>query len=351
MLIKNIKRMKRQLEKEGRKDEAKKFESICPLSFVLPLEYSIFAEEFNRNPGVYIMKPIGRAQGRGIFLFNRLRQISDWKIGKWRDNLAESYVVQKYVERPYLVGGKKFDLRIYVLVTSFTPLVAYMYREGFARFTFHRYTLNPRELDNSYVHLTNVAIQKTSGQYDEQGSKWHIRMLKMYLISRHGHEAVEQLFNGIQDLVIRSLQCVQRVMIQDKHCFELYGYDIIIDENLQPSILEVNSSPSLTADTDEDYSIKTHLLDDMLTVIDLEKRLEGNEERIGGFDLIWHDRTQFCAQYSNLGSFNDRDRVLRRIYKRAQQRQKQEVQQRQQSASRGISGGRRQFGNRAQNQR
>jgi len=61
------------------------------------------------------MKPIGKAQGKGIFLFNKLPQINQWK-NEYRykpDNpQAEPYIVQKYIERPLLIGGKKFDLRI-----------------------------------------------------------------------------------------------------------------------------------------------------------------------------------------------------------------------------------------------
>ena len=48
---------------------------------------------------------------------------------------VESYVVQRYVDNPYLVGGKKFDMRMYALVTSFQPLTIYIYRSGFARFS------------------------------------------------------------------------------------------------------------------------------------------------------------------------------------------------------------------------
>ena len=69
--------------------------------------------------------------------------------------------------------------------------------------------------------------------------KWPIGQLKLYLISRHGHEAVNEMFGGIQRVIINSLKAVQHVMINDKHCFEMYGYDIMIDENLKPWLIEV----------------------------------------------------------------------------------------------------------------
>lgn len=51
-----------------------------PATFVLPGEYGLFLEEFKRTPGQsWIMKPVGKAQGKGIFLFNKLSQISEWK--------------------------------------------------------------------------------------------------------------------------------------------------------------------------------------------------------------------------------------------------------------------------------
>lgn len=74
---------------------------------------------------VYIMKPVGKAQGKGIFLFTKLSEISDWKKDhKWKSEnpQAENYIVQRYIDNPYLVGGKKFDMRIYAMVVSYAPL-------------------------------------------------------------------------------------------------------------------------------------------------------------------------------------------------------------------------------------
>ena len=72
----------------------------------------------------------------------------------------ESYVISKYIESPLLIGGKKFDLRLYVLVTSFRPIRAYLFRRGFCRFCSAKYDRSTHQMDNMLVHLTNVAIQK-----------------------------------------------------------------------------------------------------------------------------------------------------------------------------------------------
>jgi tubulin polyglutamylase TTLL9 len=66
---------------------------------------------------------------------------------------------------PLLVGNKKFDMRIYALCTSYQPLVLYLNRSGFGRFTHMRYDIT--DLNNTESHLTNVAVQKRSDNYDE----------------------------------------------------------------------------------------------------------------------------------------------------------------------------------------
>jgi len=296
LLVKNLKRKKRALERESKPEEAENYD-FSPVTFVLPREYAMFVEEFKAHGGVYIMKPIGSAQGKGIFLFTKLSEISEWRTDykyargeedKAKKDDAEAYVVQRYISNPYLIGGKKFDLRIYVLVTNFSPLQVWFHRSGFARFSHTRYSSDPRDIANNFMHLTNVAIQKTAENYEARsGGKWDIRSLKLYMVGQFGREMVDELFWRMQMMVLRSLFAVQQVMINDRHCFELYGYDIMIDDALKPWLIEVNASPSLTANTREDYDLKSDMLHDLFDVMDLEGNLKGDEEHVGGFDLIY----------------------------------------------------------------
>nr|XP_058958673.1 probable tubulin polyglutamylase TTLL9 [Pocillopora verrucosa] len=343
LMAKNLKRLKKQLEREYGKLEAAKCD-FFPTTFELPMEYHIFVEEFKRNPGTtWIMKPVGKSQGKGIFLFRRLKDIMDWrKEDPYRAAMSEerkdekeppeAYIVQRYVEDPYLIGGRKFDLRVYVLVTSYAPMCAWLYREGFARFSNTRFSLD--SIDDTYVHLTNVAIQKTAPDYDaEKGCKWSLQQLRRYLVAKHGLEKVETLVRDMDNIYIKSIQAVQKIMINDKHCFELYGYDILVDSKLKPWLIEVNASPSLTASSQSDYELKCRLLEDMLHIVDMENRLTGREKRVGGFDLMWNDGPVYMDDTSGadcipnppyptntfLGCDNsDRDKQLKQVFKNAQ---------------------------------
>ena len=68
-------------------------------------------------------------------------------------------------------------------------------------------------------------------------------------------------------LMVHSLKAVQHAMIHDKHCFECYGYDIMIDQSLKPWLLEVNASPSLSASTATDKLLKMALISELLDVV------------------------------------------------------------------------------------
>ena len=110
-------------------------------------------------------------------------------------------------------------------------------------------------------------------------------------------------------------------MINDKHCAEILGYDVMLTDTLKPMLIEINASPSLTAETPADYHLKFNMLEDYFNVIDLERRRTGNEIRVGGFDMIWKggpigvaaNDPAHCTMGSYLGCCNELEIPYERI--------------------------------------
>ena len=126
-------------------------------------------------------------------------------------------VLCRYIEKPLLIGGRKFDLRLFVLVTSYRPLKAYISMQGFARLCSDRYDSSGTDLDNRMVHLTNASVQRFGESYNaSHGNKWSLDSLRLYLESTRGKNETDKLFARIRELVVVSLRACSRVIVQDK---------------------------------------------------------------------------------------------------------------------------------------
>ena len=134
-------------------------------------------------------------------------------------------------------------------------------------------------------------------------------------MSKYDEERVNKMFDDIQEIILKCFKAVQSVIAKDRHCFELYGYDILIDENLKPWLIEINANASLTASTELDAETKIKMLDDMLTIVDLEKIMTGNEDQVGGWDIICRGtpikNSDEYIYKTRLGSFNNREKQLK----------------------------------------
>eukprot|EP00434_Breviolum_minutum_P001192 symbB.v1.2.001043.t2/scaffold56.1/size371842/14 len=108
----------------------------------------------------WIWKPINSSCGRGIKLLPS--HLTQKVIGRLE---AKQGIIQRYVERPLLLDGYKFDLRLYVVVTSFDPLKVYLFKEGLVRLATERYSLSPHSLKKRTMHLTNYSVNKRSAKY------------------------------------------------------------------------------------------------------------------------------------------------------------------------------------------
>jgi len=275
-------------------------------------------------PNYWILKPVGLSRGRGISM------ISDVGCVKY----DTSTVVQQYLRQPLLLEGFKFDLRLYVLVTSFDPLEAWLYKEGFVRLSTRRYDTSIEKQDDLFVHLTNSSINKfnTDGQEtvvspggtrratgglegggveDEDGENalggtkrslgWLWRKLKSTGIlsddddgrrctvrgqatttatgtaaatatatsqAEERRPSQAMLWQRISELVLKSLLCVEDEIPPQRNSFEVYGYDVLIDADLRPWLIEVNASPAMARDTPLDCRVKEAMIRDTIAVVD-----------------------------------------------------------------------------------
>lgn len=153
----------------------------------------------------FICKPEGLCQGKGIFLTRNLDRIM-------KACQQEGCVVQRYLHKPYLIDGLKFDLRIYALLYGVNPLRVYLHEQGLARFSTEEYQPpNNYNLDNLYMHLTNYAINKFNSRFqqnedeeeDDQGHKRSLRAILRFLESR-GHDT-KKLMSEIKDIIVKTL--------------------------------------------------------------------------------------------------------------------------------------------------
>ena len=239
---------------------------IMPQTFLLSKEYMGFIEEFSRikktnEYNIWIVKPVGKSRGKGIFLIDEMSDVP----------LSESYLVQRYLTNPLLLDeGYKFDMRIYTLITSTNPLEMFLYKDGFARVSNELFSL---DIKNIRTHLTNAAIQNRRANqknYEKLygGSKISLDLLKYKLEKQYNIDFDELIWPQVKELIIKALIACQHDIPYCPSTFEMFGFDVIIDDNFKCWLLEINSSPSLERSNVLDDQIKLPLVDDIFKIVD-----------------------------------------------------------------------------------
>jgi hypothetical protein len=196
---------------------------------------------------------------------------------------------------------------------------------------------------NRYKHLTNYSLQKNKAGFvknedaerDDVGQKWSLRAVKAAIASM-GHD-VQALWERIHDIIIKTLLAVeanintnmQMHVPSRNNCFEVFGYDILLDDTLKPWLMEVNSCPALACDAPIDKKIKHAMLTDLFNLCGFQQydrdqyeldvasakqaRLLGRESKGTSlvppkFDIDTAKRREVCGGVrSALSNLNDDD--------------------------------------------
>jgi tubulin polyglutamylase TTLL5 len=244
---------------------------IMPKTFVLPAEYLAFVETFaretskygvrNDEQSIWIIKPLSMSRGRGIRLIDNIADI----------NYSDALIAQRYVTNPLLLDGHKFDLRLYVLVTSFQPLEAFIYKEGFARLASVPFSLD--DLGDKFVHLTNSAIQKFAKAVPKVCTEGGIfggcklSLTRLWAKLRGVGIDTAALWTKVIEVVVKTLVVVEDAVGHQQNSFEVYGFDVMFDTDLKCWLIECNASPSMSTDTPLDVAIKPPMLADTIALV------------------------------------------------------------------------------------
>lgn len=255
--------------------------TFVPRTWIFPSEYTQFQNHVKelkkkRKQKTFIVKPANGAMGHGISLIRNGDKLPS------QDHL----IVQEYIEKPFLMEGYKFDLRIYILVTSCDPLKIFLYHDGLVRMGTEKYIPpNESNLTQLYMHLTNYSVNKHNERFErdeteDKGSKRSIKWFTEFL--QENQHDVAKFWSDISELVVKTLIVAEPHVLHayrmcrpgqppgsESVCFEVLGFDILLDRKLKPWLLEINRAPSFGTDQKIDYDVKRGVLLNALKLLNI----------------------------------------------------------------------------------
>ncbi|KAK8870858.1 hypothetical protein M9Y10_008756 [Tritrichomonas musculus] len=241
-----------------------------PFAFYPPVDYEELLEAWHTKP-LWIIKAPALSRARYI----RLAYSANEPAPKF------PYVVEEYISPPFLITGRKFDIRIYAVVTSIEPLIFYFHNQGLILFATHLYD-EKGDINDLKMHLTNYEINKDSKEFVEcneseekvENSKWSLPFFWKYMESI-GVDS-KKLQKDVEEVATSTIiagMCPVRnkhrelIKFKRKSSFEIFGIDILLDSNLKPYILEVNVSPGMHDTSELDKRVKLEVNCDMFNIV------------------------------------------------------------------------------------
>ena len=208
-------------------------------------------------------------------------------------------LIQKYISNPLLVNGRKFDIRSYCLVARTEPTALVYYGPGYARLSLEQFTAGDDKIGDNFVHLTNAAIQKKHPDYKEKKEEtiWSMEKLSEFIGSSKGTPASEvhsRLEQSIKNICSDVYSASSRSLSRKLGYFDLLGFDLMLDEDLNVFLLEVNTNPALHCETEVQGEVIPGIVDAAVGIVLKAHEKEGNveggeigEDVRGAFELIF----------------------------------------------------------------
>ena len=226
---------------------------------------------------------------------------------KYRSTLI---VVQKYIERPLLYFGRKFDIRIWVLLTH--DFKVYMFNEGHLKCCSVKYDL---DVGDSFSHLTNYSFQKYNNNFGkyEKGNEVSFDDLQYNIEVNYNNKVnfKSEIIPKIKHIIKFVFQSVKTKIngLNRNYTFEIYGFDFMLDIDFNPFLIEVNLNPGLEESSPLIKMLVPRMLDDALRLtVDKEFNtvysFKGIERRSSESDYIYESPFPVNGYSNNENLFN-----------------------------------------------
>jgi hypothetical protein len=219
-----------------------------------------------------------------------------------KDILGRHEIVQKLVTNPLLLDGRKFDLRVFVLVASTKPLIVYVHNEPYYRATIRKFATSTSSGGEKSRHVTNTHIQKVARtnftDRDWADHIWTPDRVKLYASKANVRTDFwpEVVFPKIKRAIQAVLRATASSLVERRQGqWKLFGVDFVIDENLKPLLLDWNAFPGWDWSYRLSWTLeyRRRILGDMWRLmLDIQRGKAIAESRdtpkSGGFELIYH---------------------------------------------------------------
>ena len=231
---------------------------------------------------LWVIKRTNLNRGRQIKVLSNLddiqKEINTMLDGKKSYNL----IIQKYIEAPLLYCGRKFDIRIWVLFTYVgkdNMFEVYVFKEGHLKACSDLFNIDS---DNLFIHLTNYSVQKHNKNFSkiEIGNEISFKMFQDELDKiNSGKNFKKEIFPEIIKIIKITADSVKnKINIMDrKNCFEIFGYDFILDVEYQPYLLEINTNPGLEESSPLIRMLVPRMIDDAFRLT-IDKIFENDDK-------------------------------------------------------------------------
>ena len=181
--------------------------------------------------------------------------------------ITQKIVVQKYIEKPLCYYGRKCDMRVWVMLTQ--GLKVYIYKEGHLKTCSEKYDINNKK--DAFVHITNYSFQKHSLNFQkfELGNEVPFYDFQKYLDKEYKDNKIDvkkNIMEQVKYIVGLTMKSVKEKINQKNRnfCFEIFGYDFMMDINFNVYLLEINTNPGLEISSPWIKAIVPRMVDDAL---------------------------------------------------------------------------------------